>query len=130
MTDQQPLPIEDLLARLDRERLDADRLYHAALTALDQALQTVPALPQAPPTFLINTKLRNGIMQAADMQSLRSAALSVVDETNRSLTSAGLALNAAFDMARYALWVAALFALLSGAMAVYTLARMDRDTTT
>ena len=51
MTDQQPLPIEDLLARLDRERLDADRLYHAALTALDQALQTVPALPQAPPAY-------------------------------------------------------------------------------
>ena len=51
MTDQQPLPIEDLLARLERERLDADRLYHAALTALDQALQTVPALPQAPPAY-------------------------------------------------------------------------------
>ena len=51
MTDQQPLPIEDLLARLDRERLDADRLYHDALTALDQALQTVPALPQAPPAY-------------------------------------------------------------------------------
>jgi len=51
VTDQQPLPIEDLLARLDRERLDADRLYHDALTALDQALQTVPALPQAPPPY-------------------------------------------------------------------------------
>ena len=51
MTDQQPLPIEDLLARLERERLDADRLYHDALTALDQALQTVPALPQAPPAY-------------------------------------------------------------------------------
>ena len=88
------------------------------------------ALPQAPRTFLIDAKLRDGIMQAADMPSLRSAALSVVDETNRSLTSAGLALNAAFDVAHYALWVAALFALLSGAMAVYTLARMDRDTTT
>jgi len=51
VTDQQPLPIEDLLARLERERLDADRLYQAALTALDQALQTVPALPQAPPAY-------------------------------------------------------------------------------
>ncbi len=51
MTDQQPLPIEDLLARLDRERLDADRLYLDALTALDQAVQTVPALPQAPPPY-------------------------------------------------------------------------------
>ena len=51
MTDQQPLPIEDLLARLDRERLDADRLYNDALTALDQAVQSVPALPQAPPPY-------------------------------------------------------------------------------
>lgn len=50
MTDQQP-PIADLLARLDRERLDADRLYNDALTALDQALQTVPPLPQAPPPY-------------------------------------------------------------------------------
>ncbi|MEQ1728626.1 MAG: class I SAM-dependent methyltransferase [Vicinamibacterales bacterium] len=51
MTDQQPPPIEDLLARLDRERLDADRLYNHALTALDQAMQTVPSLPQAPPPY-------------------------------------------------------------------------------
>ncbi len=51
MTDQQPPPIEDLLARLDRERLDADRLYNDALTALDHALQTVPSLPQVPPPY-------------------------------------------------------------------------------
>jgi SAM-dependent methyltransferase len=51
VTDQQPPPIEDLLARLDRERLDADRLYNDALTALDQALQRVPALPSTPAPF-------------------------------------------------------------------------------
>lgn len=31
--------IDDLAARLERERLDADRRYNAALTALDQAVQ-------------------------------------------------------------------------------------------
>lgn len=46
MTDQQT--VEDLLARLERERLDADRLYNAALTALDKALQAAPSLPPAP----------------------------------------------------------------------------------
>ncbi len=39
--------IEDLLARLERERLDADRLYNDALTAVDRALQSVPALARA-----------------------------------------------------------------------------------
>ena len=47
MTDQLQT-IEDLLARLERERLAADRLYNAALTAVDHALQTPPALPDAP----------------------------------------------------------------------------------
>lgn len=46
MADEQT--IEDLLARLERERLDADRLYNDALTAVDQALQLVPVLPEAP----------------------------------------------------------------------------------
>ena len=43
--------VEDLLARLERERLDADRLYNAALTAVDRALQEVPALPAPPPPY-------------------------------------------------------------------------------
>ena len=43
--------IEDLLARLERERLDADRLYNDALTAVDRALQSVPALPEPPPPY-------------------------------------------------------------------------------
>lgn len=47
MTDQQT--VEDLLARLDRERLEADRHYHAALTALDQSLRPAPA-PAAEPS--------------------------------------------------------------------------------
>lgn len=43
-------PLEDLLARLDRERLDADRRYNEALTAVNQAIQQVPPLPDAPPS--------------------------------------------------------------------------------
>jgi len=42
------LPLEDLLARLERERLEADRLYNDALTAVDAAIQEAPTLPQAP----------------------------------------------------------------------------------
>ena len=43
--------VEDLLARLERERLEADRLYNAALTAINEALRTVPALPPAPEPY-------------------------------------------------------------------------------
>ncbi|MBS1818975.1 MAG: methyltransferase domain-containing protein [Acidobacteria bacterium] len=49
MTD--PQTVEDLLARLERERLEADRLYNIALTALDRALQTAPALPAPPRAY-------------------------------------------------------------------------------
>lgn len=49
MTDQQT--VEDLLARLERERLDADRRYNAALTALDRALHVAPAVPDAPRAY-------------------------------------------------------------------------------
>lgn len=38
-------PLDDLAARLERERLDADRKYNDALTALDQAIRA--DLPQA-----------------------------------------------------------------------------------
>ncbi len=44
-------PLEDLLARLERERLDADRLYNDALTAVNRAIQHVPALPDPPAAF-------------------------------------------------------------------------------
>ena len=44
-------PIEALTARLERERMDADRSYNDALTAVDRAIQVVPSLPQAPPAF-------------------------------------------------------------------------------
>lgn len=47
----EPQTIEDLLARLERERLDADRRYNAALTALDAAIQRVPPLPTAPAAY-------------------------------------------------------------------------------
>jgi O-antigen chain-terminating methyltransferase len=43
--------IEDLLARLERERLEADRLYNAALTALDRAVQSAPTVPAAPSAY-------------------------------------------------------------------------------
>ncbi len=45
MTEQ---PLGDLLARLDREREQADRRYHAALAAVDRAVQEAQRLP-APP---------------------------------------------------------------------------------
>jgi O-antigen chain-terminating methyltransferase len=38
-------PLEDLAARLERERLDADRRYNDALTALDRALPPANTLP-------------------------------------------------------------------------------------
>jgi len=43
--------IEDLLARLERERLDADRLYNDALTAVDRAIQSAPRLSEPPPPY-------------------------------------------------------------------------------
>ena len=43
--------IEDLLARLERERLDADRLYHDALTVVDRAVQSTPSLPPQPSPY-------------------------------------------------------------------------------
>jgi len=36
-------PLEDLSARLERERLDADRRYNEALTAVDRAIQRAPS---------------------------------------------------------------------------------------
>ena len=43
-------PLADELARLERERLEADRRYNDALTALDRAIATEPApLPDSPP---------------------------------------------------------------------------------
>ena len=44
-------PLEDLLARLERERLEADRLYNDALTAVDRAIQVAPNLPTPPKPF-------------------------------------------------------------------------------
>jgi SAM-dependent methyltransferase len=43
--------LEDLLERLERERLEADRLYNDALTALDRATSSAPKLPAPPPLF-------------------------------------------------------------------------------
>src|SRR5438874_10250444 len=41
-------PLEDLLTRLERERLDADRAYNEALTAVDRAIQSPPRVPSPP----------------------------------------------------------------------------------
>lgn len=41
-------PLDDLVARLERERLEADRLYNDALTAVDHAIQQAPSLPPPP----------------------------------------------------------------------------------
>ena len=38
-------PVEDLAARLERERLEADRRYNDALTALDRTVAAVSAQP-------------------------------------------------------------------------------------
>ena len=45
------MKLEDLFARLERERLEADRLYNDALTAVDRAIHVAPALPPPPPPF-------------------------------------------------------------------------------
>jgi hypothetical protein len=50
LSDVQP-SIEDFLARLERERLEADRRYNAALTAVDEALRPAPGLPAPPPSY-------------------------------------------------------------------------------
>jgi O-antigen chain-terminating methyltransferase len=44
-------PLDDLAVRLERERLDADRRYNDALTALDQALHQPPSLPAPPARY-------------------------------------------------------------------------------
>ena len=44
-------PLDDLVVRLERERLEADRLYNDALTALDRALHQPPRLPPPPPRY-------------------------------------------------------------------------------
>ena len=48
MADRSYEPLEVTLQRLKKERLEADRLYQDALTALDKALTSPPALPDIP----------------------------------------------------------------------------------
>jgi 2-polyprenyl-3-methyl-5-hydroxy-6-metoxy-1,4-benzoquinol methylase len=43
-----PEPLDDLIARLERERLAADRIYNDALTALDRAISPPTLLPPGP----------------------------------------------------------------------------------
>jgi len=59
VADASPEHLEDLVARLERERAAADRAYNDALTALDRALQTsAPPLPPPPPAAAGETPLR------------------------------------------------------------------------
>jgi O-antigen chain-terminating methyltransferase len=44
-------PLDDLVVRLERERVEADQLYNEALTALDRAVQQAPRLPPPPPCY-------------------------------------------------------------------------------
>ncbi|MCM3881413.1 MAG: class I SAM-dependent methyltransferase [Vicinamibacterales bacterium] len=44
-------PIEDLAARLEREREEVDRRYNAALTAVDRAIQSLPRFPDPPAAY-------------------------------------------------------------------------------
>src|SRR5262249_995729 len=46
-----PAPVEDLIARLERERVNADRSYNDPLTAVDRAIPVLPSLPDVPPAF-------------------------------------------------------------------------------
>jgi SAM-dependent methyltransferase len=48
MADRVHEPLEVTLQRLKQERLDADRLYQEALTALDKSLTAPPGLPDVP----------------------------------------------------------------------------------
>src|SRR5512140_1179612 len=50
MTDQHE-PLEQKLARLRDERIEADRRYGEALTALDRAVMRMPDLPHPPPPY-------------------------------------------------------------------------------
>ncbi len=46
-----PEPLDVRLARLERDRLAADRAYNDALTALDRAIGERPDLPHPPPAY-------------------------------------------------------------------------------
>jgi len=46
--EERPAELVDLVERLERERLAADRLYNDALTALDRALTPAPLMPRPP----------------------------------------------------------------------------------
>jgi SAM-dependent methyltransferase len=49
MADRSYEPLDATLQRLKKERLEADRLYQDALTALDRSLRPPPDLPAVPP---------------------------------------------------------------------------------
>lgn len=68
-TDSADFSIRDLLTRLERERQDADRRYNDALTAVNQALHPVPALPAVPQPLQSSAQ----VAQAALLEQVRQA---------------------------------------------------------
>ena len=72
MSDQ---PLDDLLARLEREREEADRLYNEALTAVDRAVQTPPVLPDAPKPLDASRPVFGGVGATNEVQGALKAAL-------------------------------------------------------
>jgi 2-polyprenyl-3-methyl-5-hydroxy-6-metoxy-1,4-benzoquinol methylase len=57
--------VEDLVARLERERQEADRLYNNALTALDAAVRQAPDLPAPPAPY--DDRALHGVNRAWDI---------------------------------------------------------------
>jgi len=51
VADERGEQLQDLLARLERERDEADRRYNDALTALDRSAQPMPEIPHPPPAY-------------------------------------------------------------------------------
>jgi hypothetical protein len=68
-------PLEDLFARLERERQNADRAYNDALTALDRAIQPPPVLPDAPKSLDRSGAGGGGAAAANEVVGAASAAL-------------------------------------------------------
>jgi SAM-dependent methyltransferase len=83
---------EDLFARLERERLDADRLYNDALTEVDRAIRAAPLLPRAPQLFDearvadLNGRLRGFIWRliGPPLETQRRFNAALVDHVNRN----------------------------------------------
>jgi O-antigen chain-terminating methyltransferase len=67
--DQRPSSIDDLAARLERERADADKKYNDALTELDRALtRDMPTLPPLPTETGIHPAATRALIELTQRQ--------------------------------------------------------------